>query len=263
MSRNLWFALGFAAAWLLIAALLVAPIWNTRASRPLIALGSTPTAAALPTAVARPEPTPSPEPTIVLPALAWWRQSSLSGKCQHLEIDAAGELRYAPCDQGSRLAHLTASELRTYQKYVSRFAPFDYAVQQERGQLGTIRLEFVGQGGEDAPLEQQSEVAQWAESVFERLAGQELREDLVANARVHLAFLLDQPVDKIETVAVSEEIWSDACLGISREGLFCAQVLTPGYRIVLALDAASYEYRSDLHGTIHLATDPAPQTEGS
>jgi hypothetical protein len=48
------------------------------------------------------------------------------------------------------------------------------------------------------------------------------------------------------TVKVVEPIeWPDASLGCPKPGMMYAQVVTPGYRIVLEIDGRSYEYHAD------------------
>jgi len=39
--------------------------------------------------------------------------------------------------------------------------------------------------------------------------------------------------------------WPDACLGISEPDVACAEVITPGYRILIEGDGRTYEYHSD------------------
>jgi hypothetical protein len=257
MSRNLWFALGFAAAWLVVAALLLLPIVNTEAARSWLEPIGRPTAtAAQPTHMSQPDPTPSSQPTPEVSGLSWLFQGSMAGACERLEIDAAKAAHYAPCDQGPRLAPLTEPELRTFADAVSQFAPFAYAVQRDQGRVGVVRLTFAGQGRTPATVDQQAELARWAEGVYTRLYQQELRANLVAQARLLLAATSEQPIDEIEVVAASPETWPDACLGIVTAGVDCAQVVTPGYRIRLAVAGTTYELHTDLRGTVRLA--PAP-----
>ena len=48
--------------------------------------------------------------------------------------------------------------------------------------------------------------------------------------------------DDITVVSVDEVTWRDASLGCPRKGFDYAQVLTPGIRIVLAVDDTEYRY---------------------
>jgi len=52
------------------------------------------------------------------------------------------------------------------------------------------------------------------------------------------------------TVVSSEEIeFGDACLGITMEGVMCAQVITPGRIIVLEANGLQYEYHTSQNGS--------------
>ena len=48
--------------------------------------------------------------------------------------------------------------------------------------------------------------------------------------------------------SVEEVEWPDACLGISKGGVACAQVITPGYRILLDSPQGEVEIRMDRSG---------------
>ena len=47
------------------------------------------------------------------------------------------------------------------------------------------------------------------------------------------------------TFTISEETWSDACLGIQEAGQMCAQVITPGYKVIVESPDNTYVYRTD------------------
>jgi hypothetical protein len=67
-------------------------------------------------------------------------------------------------------------------------------------------------------------------------------------------------VDLAAVIFVSFEWveWPDACLGAAVEGKVCAQVLTPGYVVVLEAMGQRYEYHSDETGsTLRLAAAPS------
>jgi hypothetical protein len=53
--------------------------------------------------------------------------------------------------------------------------------------------------------------------------------------------------DGASLVSVERVQWPDSCLGLARAGEVCAQVVTPGYRVVVSLGGRQLEY--------HTATD--------
>jgi hypothetical protein len=74
-----------------------------------------------------------------------------------------------------------------------------------------------------------------------------------------LAHDVNAPRDSIAGVSQDEMTWKDSCLGCAKTGEMCAQVLTPGYRVVLRVSDATYEYHTDLGGTARLCNQsPAP-----
>ncbi len=62
--------------------------------------------------------------------------------------------------------------------------------------------------------------------------------------------------DGAVVVSVERTDWPDSCLGAARTDEVCAQVITPGYRIVVSHDGKRLEYHSDLGGGIRLAGEP-------
>lgn len=62
-------------------------------------------------------------------------------------------------------------------------------------------------------------------------------------------------LDSVESVE-----WSDSCLGVQQAGVMCAQVITPGYRVVLQAEGETYTYHTDESGS---QVVPAPEDEGA
>ena len=69
---------------------------------------------------------------------------------------------------------------------------------------------------------------------------------LVMQAKEDLAGRLSIGVDQIDLVEAKAVEWPDASLGCPEPGKMYAQVVTPGYRIVLAAAGEHYEYHSDV-----------------
>jgi hypothetical protein len=75
------------------------------------------------------------------------------------------------------------------------------------------------------------------------------------SARADLAQRLPIDVDTIKLVSVEHVDWSDACMGIHQPGVMCAQVITPGYKVVLEANGQQYEYHTNESGSVvRLAT---------
>lgn len=74
------------------------------------------------------------------------------------------------------------------------------------------------------------------------VAAQAAIQDLARTASV--------PESEITVVLESEATWPDACLGCAAEGEMCAQVVTPGNRVVLLARGVTYEYHTGREGAV-------------
>lgn len=69
-------------------------------------------------------------------------------------------------------------------------------------------------------------------------------------ARVDLSGSLDVPDAEVSTREVTRVDWPDACLGAARSGEVCAEIITPGFRVVLEAQGREHVYHADLRGNI-------------
>jgi hypothetical protein len=70
-------------------------------------------------------------------------------------------------------------------------------------------------------------------------------EELVELAREDLSRWLGVPAKEINTVSVEAVQWPNASLGCPLPGVIYAEVLTPGFKIILVGQGEEYEYHSD------------------
>lgn len=59
---------------------------------------------------------------------------------------------------------------------------------------------------------------------------------------------IHSPKEDVATVSQEDLNWEDSCLGCAKTGEKCKHVLTPGYKIVLRVRDATYEYHTDRGG---------------
>lgn len=71
------------------------------------------------------------------------------------------------------------------------------------------------------------------------------KEDMIAKVKADLASRLGVSEGEITVVSVEAKTWNDASLGCPEKGMMYAQVITPGYRIILEVDGKQYDYRTD------------------
>ena len=69
-------------------------------------------------------------------------------------------------------------------------------------------------------------------------------DSLVMLAKFDLTLKTGVDLDKIKTESTEEINFSDASLGVAEPGVDYAQVITPGYIIMLKADGQTYEYHA-------------------
>jgi hypothetical protein len=72
--------------------------------------------------------------------------------------------------------------------------------------------------------------------------------EYVRAAMQALATARNFQLNEISTVSVEAVEWSDACLGLGGPAESCAQVITPGYRIILKAGEEEFEFHTDATG---------------
>lgn len=78
-------------------------------------------------------------------------------------------------------------------------------------------------------------------------------ERLVQMAKEDLARRLQISVSEISVISVEAVDWPDTSLGCPEPGMAYAQVITPGYLIVLGAEGQTYEYHTDEHSSVVLS----------
>jgi len=74
--------------------------------------------------------------------------------------------------------------------------------------------------------------------------------EAVVSARTRLAAHLSITEDSIRVISAEAVEWSDACIGIHDPGQMCAQVITPGYLIMVDVNGQSYELHTNTTGSV-------------
>ncbi len=103
--------------------------------------------------------------------------------------------------------------------------------------------------GECGPSEAAATPADKVTSRQQPSAAQAPAVDAAKNA---LAAELGLKMDEISLKSVSEKDWPDACLGLAAPGEMCAQVIVPGYAVVLSAAGQDYTLRASQSGAIVL-----------
>jgi hypothetical protein len=72
----------------------------------------------------------------------------------------------------------------------------------------------------------------------------------ISAAQQFLATELGLTVDEMTIVRVEDAEWPDACLGLPEGGEACAQVITPGFRVVVSVQGTEYTLRTNISGSV-------------
>ena len=87
-------------------------------------------------------------------------------------------------------------------------------------------------------------------------------QNLIELAKEDLSNRLKAPVNEITLIDARAVTWSDASLGCPQEGFAYAQVLMPGYLILLEYDNDPYEYHAGKGSEVIYCTNPMPPVPG-
>lgn len=68
-------------------------------------------------------------------------------------------------------------------------------------------------------------------------------------ARQSLAAALGLAVEQVEIVSSEANDWPNSCLGVANPGFMCAEVITPGYFVILRAEGRQYEYHTNADGS--------------
>ena len=63
--------------------------------------------------------------------------------------------------------------------------------------------------------------------------------------------------DQVELVDVTPAEWPDACLGVVQPDVACAQVITPGFRVLRLVNGTLNDYHTNLDGSAAVQAIPA------
>jgi len=88
-------------------------------------------------------------------------------------------------------------------------------------------------------------------------------QSLVDKAREDLAQRLSISTSQINVVEAREVTWSNSSLGCPQPGMLYADVLTPGYLILLNANGQDFEYHTGKGSDIFYCENPTPPFEGS
>jgi len=86
--------------------------------------------------------------------------------------------------------------------------------------------------------------------------GPGLSEQLLSTIIAHLAAELDRPPTSVDVVRVEPVVWRDGSLGCPEPGVFYTQALIDGFRVILAAEGGTFDYRVGRAGNFRRCDHP-------
>lgn len=90
----------------------------------------------------------------------------------------------------------------------------------------------------------------------------ETLQNLIDKAKEDLADRLSISIDQVNFIGVYDVTWPDSSLGCPQDGMMYAQVLTPGYLILLEYGNIQYEYHSEKSTQVVYCENPTQALPG-
>jgi predicted outer membrane protein len=191
--------------------------------------------------------------------LDWNREGGIAGFCDEVTIYLTGDYYVSSCKTPSPTAgptptpelpsQLTAAQLEQLYAFYDTLAGFDYQYTDPAvADAMTIRFTFAGQGEVSATDEDVQAINSFASGLVVQSA-QEPQPPAAVAAQNALADSLGITADEVTIVGVTPVDWPDSCLGVHSPGVMCAQVVTPGYVVVLEASGTEYTFHTNQNGT--------------
>jgi len=87
-------------------------------------------------------------------------------------------------------------------------------------------------------------------------------QSLIEKAKTDLAQRLSISIDQINGIEAKAVVWSNSSLGCPQPGMVYAEVLTPGYLILVNANGQDYEYHAGKGADIFYCESPLPPIDG-
>ena len=187
------------------------------------------------------------------PVLIWHRVGGIAGFCDDVEVFANGTYTASDCsDQSSKhRGQLDRSQHSMLTDWLARFTAFkdgeDSTTPSYPDQM-FIQTIFMGNGSIQPSVEEIAAISNFAASLAAQHQTGDEYSDVVVKAREFLANELGITPDQIEVVSVEATEWPDSCLGVVIPDTMCAEVITPGYKIILQAQGRDRELHTDETG---------------
>ena len=167
-------------------------------------------------------------------AFTWQREGGIGGLCDDVTVYLTGLTYISRCTGLNHQIYLNSSQLEQVYSWVDTFKSIDYShTDPDITDPMTIRLALNGYGNKDADQTDIQTISNFASSLIAStpVSGGGYPPGVLATQNT-LKAVLSAPADVI-SIRFEPVNWPDTCLGVSRSNELCAQVITPGFRVLL------------------------------
>jgi hypothetical protein len=88
-------------------------------------------------------------------------------------------------------------------------------------------------------------------------------QNLIEKAKGDLAQRLSIPENEIILLKATDVVWPNSSLGCPQKGMVYAEVLTPGYLIILSVENQEFEYHASRGTELIYCPNPTPPLQGA
>ncbi len=200
--------------------------------------------------------------------LQWKREGGLAGFCDQITVYDDDRAIATACEAGLNAERgrrvLSSDQSQQVRRWRDVFASFE-ADWSDQAALGLLQVHvvFIGQGtakptSSDVDAIQTFAAALLTEATVPADSLIPFPDESAAYAAAahRLARQLGVQTESMKKVSVSSREWPDRCLGLNEPGESCAQIITPGYEVKIAVGTDSYTCRTNADGSIARCLGP-------
>ena len=164
-----------------------------------------------------------------MPALVWHREGGIAGFCDDLTVDVDGSYTAETCKEQAVMSALTAEEQSRLDEWIGQLQSFEVTQTDPAvADAMTIKVTFVGQGTGQASEAQRQAIQAFAAEVYTAaihgtvptlptpevvspVRGEDRTYDAARDALVQRTGVALSDIQRVE---VSNQEWTDSCLGL-------------------------------------------------
>lgn len=191
--------------------------------------------------------------------LHWQRMGGIAGFCDDVKIFVDGSYIVENCHNNqTHNGQLDADQLKQVNDWVNTFASFTDGTDETTPTYPDqmfVKMVFNGVGSIEANPDDILAISNFASVLSMTPATGKpdmgidpVQPEAAFKARDFLAAQLGIPSPDIKIISAEAVEWSDSCLGLGKPEEICAQMITPGYKVILEATGQRYEAHTDQSG---------------